>query len=771
MDESKKYVSMEFDAKQMIRLLGNDLYDSPMAMLRENVQNAYDAILERRLVDNEFTPHIEVQITSQSITIKDNGIGMNDTILSNNYWRAGNSGKNTTEAQKAGVVGHFGIGALANFGVCSSLEITTKRFGEHKRYKSIAKTETLNKKDSISIVEIEDLSTAYGTEVIATLEHVNSISEASAISYLRPYVEYLDVQVSVNGKVIPQKQIEINPKIKDIVVNEGLLIYKLDADYGKTLPLDVSIRLSELKYAGREISGYIFLTSKNPLLMGLRNGFGLASIACSTSYGFGGVANLDILVPTAGREAISRESVSMVSNFIQSAEKQWTDLIAKDPICDNYREFISYVSYNYTDERVGFIKVKDANDNHFYCLNEITNSNANDFLFANNVDPSILQKYANSDKIVLSLTDTGARKRVQMTYLQKRGVKAVSNDVQVLKIFSTDEIDLDQYMILSELKAILEEDYYLRGFEIKWAKISHNIQFMVMPLGGGSFAIYLSPNCPELKHMVDVRKNDYRLFTPLAKDFVRMFLYQQFSAFMPKNQKDRTDYINRVLHNTKEELEIKYEQMGSMEEMIDKLRRKEITEEDFAKYAKAERNKHSQTINLNQVGDIEDVVRTTQSFTSSAHATEVRGERVTNDTILPMPPILCLDNSTSKLLLKAEDPSPVLNNNMMFMALSNKMVNQKRIFFTNPHTTRVIWSMRKLIYLFTDAVGQNTLYYDMELDRKIPDSTGGKSILSTTIITKDKIFVPIVPELYDYFNIREDQKLKFYIHFDELENT
>ena len=56
------YVSMEFDAKQMIRLLGNDLYDSPLAMLRENVQNAYDAILERKLVDNDFVPYIKIKL-------------------------------------------------------------------------------------------------------------------------------------------------------------------------------------------------------------------------------------------------------------------------------------------------------------------------------------------------------------------------------------------------------------------------------------------------------------------------------------------------------------------------------------------------------------------------------------------------------------------------------------------------------------------------------------------------------------------------------------
>ena len=125
-----QYVSMEFDAKQMIRLLGNDLYDSPLAMLRENVQNAYDAILERQEVDSSFSPKIDIIITDNQVIVQDNGVGMNGEVLAQNYWKAGNSSKNNPRSIAAGVVGHFGIGALANFGVCTKLELKTRRFNE-----------------------------------------------------------------------------------------------------------------------------------------------------------------------------------------------------------------------------------------------------------------------------------------------------------------------------------------------------------------------------------------------------------------------------------------------------------------------------------------------------------------------------------------------------------------------------------------------------------------------------------------------------------------
>ena len=771
MEEKTNYVSMEFDVKQMIRLLGNDMYDTPLAMLRENVQNAYDAILERRVIDKDFAPRIEIEISSTKVIVTDNGIGMNGEILANNYWKAGHSGKNTPEAQKAGVVGHFGIGALANFGVCTDLMIQTHRYGESVCYDSEAHTCTLNKRDSIKISEKTSGSTDYGTKVTIILENPGSITEQQARVYLKPYIEYLEVPVIINGTLCAQREISFFKQIQVISVNYNNISFKLDVGYSVAPTIsNVNILIYDIVYYGNLLEGFIYLNDELKTIMGLRNRFGLASISGNSMYGLGGIANLNNLIPTAGREAISRESVAMVNQIIAAVERQWTAIIAKEPMCDGYREFLSYMNTYYNEQQIGNIKIKKYNEDTFVRLCEITGENIAAYQYANNVDSSILNKYNSSKKTILVTSDNILRRNIQLKYLRNRGIEQISNNVQLLKIYDINDIEVSQYFVLSEIKSILQDDYYVRGFEVKLADISHGVTILVSPMEkNGSFGIYISPENSELKHMIDVKAQDYKLFTPLVKDFVRLALYPQFASFMPKDARERADYISKVLHNSKEELEIQYEQMGSMEDMIGKLRRNEISEEEFAKYAKAERNKHQQTIKTNQVGFVADIVQ--MAHTSSMNEMVKKQTQQSDNEYIPMPPILSLESETSKMLLKAQESSAILNGHMMFMALSNKMVNQKRIFFTSPHTTRVIWSMRKLIYLFTDASGKNTLYYDMELARKIPNnSTGGKTIKTTTILTKDKIFVPIIPDLYDYFDIKADQKLKFFVHFDELEN-
>ncbi len=85
----KGKLSFQIEVRRILEILSNDIYDSPYALLRENIQNGYDAILMRKQFSpNEgFKPLIKVNINEEVITIEDNGIGMNEEIVANNYWK------------------------------------------------------------------------------------------------------------------------------------------------------------------------------------------------------------------------------------------------------------------------------------------------------------------------------------------------------------------------------------------------------------------------------------------------------------------------------------------------------------------------------------------------------------------------------------------------------------------------------------------------------------------------------------------------------------
>ncbi len=176
-----KKLNFQIEISRVLEILSNDIYDSPYALLRENIQNAYDAILMRIAIDNnpDFKPKIEVIITNSTITILDNGIGMDEYILQNNFWKAGSSGKNNEEAKKAGVVGTFGIGAMANFGVANKLTVTTRKLNTDITIKTLAEREKLSiTEECVDFEIINEQLNDYGTKIEVNMDNKLDVNEA-----------------------------------------------------------------------------------------------------------------------------------------------------------------------------------------------------------------------------------------------------------------------------------------------------------------------------------------------------------------------------------------------------------------------------------------------------------------------------------------------------------------------------------------------------------------------------------------------------------------
>jgi hypothetical protein len=59
-----------------------------------------------------------------------------------------------------------------------------------------------------------------------------------------------------------------------------------------------------------------------------------------------------------------------------------------------------------------------------------------------------------------------------------------------------------------------------------------------------------------------------------------------------------------------------------------------------------------------------------------------------------------------------------------------------------PHTTILIWGTHRITYIFTDATGSLSLYYDIELKEPLESrTTGGSMFPTTTIISKKVVFM------------------------------
>ena len=171
------------------------------------MQNAVDDIRMQRYRESQEgrreKHEITVTLAGNRLSITDTGIGMTRDDLANFFWSIGKSGKHTLEAKSAGVVGTFGIGGMANFGVCSRLEVMTKTRSADRAIVSFAERSQLSAKDDCVFYEVGSKGTTSGTTITGTL--IDGISLDQIASYLAPIVQFLDVPLRVGERLLTMK--------------------------------------------------------------------------------------------------------------------------------------------------------------------------------------------------------------------------------------------------------------------------------------------------------------------------------------------------------------------------------------------------------------------------------------------------------------------------------------------------------------------------------------------------------------------------------------
>ncbi|OOZ37912.1 ATP-binding protein [Solemya elarraichensis gill symbiont] len=124
---NNKSFSVGMDFKHVHKTISEHVYETPLAFLRENVQNALDAVRMQAHSDgkdsSDASYEISIRVTTEECIIRDNGIGMSADDLRMYFWTIGASGKRTDQARAAGCVGMFGIGGFANFGICGDCKL------------------------------------------------------------------------------------------------------------------------------------------------------------------------------------------------------------------------------------------------------------------------------------------------------------------------------------------------------------------------------------------------------------------------------------------------------------------------------------------------------------------------------------------------------------------------------------------------------------------------------------------------------------------------
>jgi molecular chaperone HtpG len=242
---SKKQThQFQAETKQLLNLMIHSLYSNSEIFLRELISNSSDAIDKLRFASlkddkilegkEELTIQIDTDEKKKTITITDNGIGMNAEEVVANIGTIANSGTKKflenlgkDEVKDSNLIGQFGVGFYSAFIVAKKVELFTRKAGDSaengSKWVSNGEGEY-----SLEQIKLED----FGTKIVLHLraEHKEYANDYRLKGIISKYSDHITVPI----KMLKPAEDEKDATIEYETVNKATAFWMRDKNEIKT---------------------------------------------------------------------------------------------------------------------------------------------------------------------------------------------------------------------------------------------------------------------------------------------------------------------------------------------------------------------------------------------------------------------------------------------------------------------------------------------------------------------------------------------------------
>lgn len=537
-------VGIEF--RSVLQAISKQIYETPMAFIRENAQNAVDAIRIQAFRDSVATSdpryHIEISVDGNRLIVRDNGVGMSQADLQSFFWTIGASGKRTSEAQQAGCVGMFGIGGFANFGVCNKLEVISQTDGAaHGTYTSLSEETITAAGIGIPSVTMQssDDAAPRGTIVIG---HLREPLDAEQLRrYLRDFVRYVPIHITFDGEKVSlarfldavdrENLTEITTSSQQWRDSDLTINGQLYEDKGHTLV--ASIHGLAVGEDSIDLSGQ--LRMENGVIDTFKRGFKLCATQVGTTIGVSGRIDCDRFLPTAGRDSLDAETSRLLNRIVALLEKVAVEAVLESPerIAQHTRIF-RYVTKRGLIGRLEHVRVQlaDASETTLGDIKRRATLGNVSVYYGTTQKQALNQIMQARGHIVVLLSADQHRRNAERSYLEQFcEAKPFDGIIDCTEYYNN--LSRFEHIFLSELEMTITRSYEVRDFRLIPGKLTEDIPVFVKEVSGSSrIDIFVDVRHGEITKLEKVGYS--QLLYSLIASFCREFLGAALKRWSPK---------------------------------------------------------------------------------------------------------------------------------------------------------------------------------------------------------------------------------------------
>ena len=533
-NDSSFEVGIEFES--VLRAISKQIYDTPHAFIRENVQNAIDAVRIQAVRDgleaSDAQYRIEVSVGDHKVTVRDNGIGMSRANLKEFFWTIGSSGKRGEEAQAAGCVGMFGIGGFANFGVCDALQVISQDADSSTgTLTTLSADDIRNAGAAIPSVTVQDSTDAAprGTIVVGHLTKAPDVDELK--TYLKGFVRYVPIVIEFNEEKISQQSFgHVEEQDNLLPIGDGItewqsgditVVGRLWEDGGHTLLAGIE----ELRHKGRRIPLAGRLRFENGPIDVFKRGFKLCATQIPSTIGISGRIDCDLFVPTAGRDSLDAETTSLLGQIGALLENVAIEAVLRssERIAQHTRifRFIARRGLFHKMDNV-IVRLADGTGITLGAVKRRASEGQVGVFFGTTQKHALNMVMQAQGHIVVQLSSDRFRQSAERSYLEQYcNGKPFDGMIECIEAY--EQLTLFERIFLSEIEQNISRSYEIRKFNLVPGRLTENLPtFVKEPFGNHAIEIIVDVRHKEVTKLEGLGINPllYSLIAVFCREFI-----------------------------------------------------------------------------------------------------------------------------------------------------------------------------------------------------------------------------------------------------------
>jgi molecular chaperone HtpG len=533
------------DFESVLRAISKQIYETPLAFIRENVQNAVDAVRIQALRENTDPGAarygVEILVDGKRVIVRDNGIGMTECDLQNCFWTIGASGKRSSEAIAAGCVGMFGIGGFANFGVCDTLEVVSQvQDAKHGTLTRLSKSDIETAGAAIPSVTVErsDEAAPRGTVVIGHMREAPNADELR--TYLQDFVRFVPMKVTFNRDNISQR------KFSD-VDDRGNLSELGDLQTWRDGDIAITGRLYEdrghaliaaierMTIGDEQIGLSGQLRFENGAIDVFKRGFKLCATQVGTVIGVSGRVDCDRFVPTAGRDSLDGPTASLLGRIIALLERVAVEAVleSSERIAQHTRIF-RYVIQRGLIDKLDNVRVvlADGSESALGDIKRKVTQGGVGVYFGTSQKQALNQIMQARGHIVVLLSSDHHRRDAEKTYLETFcAAKPFDGIIDCTEVY--EQLSRFERVFLSELELAISKSYEVQNVRLIAGKLTEDIPVFVREHASSkTIDIFVDVRHPEIVKLESLGFS--QLLYSLIASFCREYLGPSLKKWSPK---------------------------------------------------------------------------------------------------------------------------------------------------------------------------------------------------------------------------------------------